>query len=43
MLKDLLADRPGESSNLQGTDKLDLEFEFVQMHAGDGFIRGCLI
>jgi hypothetical protein len=37
MLKDLL-EIGLAVEQLQGTDKLDLEFEFVQMHAGDSFM-----
>ena len=36
MLKDLL--EIGISiENLQGSDKLDLEFEYIRMHSKDGF------
>ena len=37
MLKDLL-EIGLAVEQLQGTDKLDLEFAFVQMPAGDGFV-----
>ena len=37
MLKDLL-EIGLAVEQLQGTGKLDLEFEFVQMHAGDSFM-----